>query len=354
MDLAEKILAEGIVEEYEAKRGDFEKVQKIATDLLKEKIEKNGIPTLSIASRIKEKQSLQEKLFRKHGKYHSLEELTDILGVRIITYFADDIDKIGALVESLFKIDKENSVDKRQEIDATSFGYLSLHYICSLKKKDSEELSSLKFELQIRTGLQHIWADINHDMGYKGTFGVPKQIERQFSKVASLLEIADDEFILIRDGMSNYVEGTREKIALGETGNIQINAITLEEYMAHSKKMKHLLSMIAKIDGAEISPISAETYVAQLAWLDKETLGDIDVMIEQCSHLALEMAKAALKGLELDILSSNVGLRYLCRAELVLGNFTPEQITEFFLLSYETKERAQKQTEQILQWKEKI
>lgn len=58
--------------------------------------------------------------------------MTDILGARVICYFGDDVDKVGKLVEQSFVIDWENSSDKRALIKADTFGYLSLHYICSL------------------------------------------------------------------------------------------------------------------------------------------------------------------------------------------------------------------------------
>lgn len=62
----------------------------------------------------------------------ALEDITDLAGIRIITYFADQVDLIASFVEEEFEVDRSNSVDKRELIDPEKFGYLSLHYVVKL------------------------------------------------------------------------------------------------------------------------------------------------------------------------------------------------------------------------------
>jgi putative GTP pyrophosphokinase len=52
-----------------------------------------------------------------------------VTGVRITTYFSDEVDKIAEHLEKEFEIVKEHSVDKRKTIDADRFGYLLLQKI---------------------------------------------------------------------------------------------------------------------------------------------------------------------------------------------------------------------------------
>ena len=66
------------------------------------------------------------------------------------------------------------------------------------------ELNNLWFEIQIKTILQHSWAEIEHDLGYKTEFEVPRNIRRSFSKAASLLETVDDIFSDIRTKRIQY------------------------------------------------------------------------------------------------------------------------------------------------------
>src|SRR5690242_19783499 len=83
----------------------------------------------SVSSRVKERSHVEEKLKREGKEYQKLGDMTDLAGVRIITHFDDEVDRIGTLVETEFNIDRKRSVDKRQLLEADRFGYLSLHYI---------------------------------------------------------------------------------------------------------------------------------------------------------------------------------------------------------------------------------
>jgi ppGpp synthetase/RelA/SpoT-type nucleotidyltranferase len=57
-----------------------------------------------------------------------------------------------------------------------------------------EEVLGLKAEVQVRTLLEHSWADFNHDMSYKGAFKIPAKWERELAGLAASLESADSTF----------------------------------------------------------------------------------------------------------------------------------------------------------------
>ena len=179
-----------ILEDFRGERERLVRLGELVQTKLEEMAKELEMPVLSIEHRVKTEQSLQEKLYRKGEKYKSLQDITDLLGARIICFFSDDVDKIGARVQNEFVIDADKSTDKRAQLRVDAFGYLSLHYICALPHKAGfpEELCRFQFEIQIRTALQHVWAAINHDIGYKSEFGVPRVITRQFSRLAGLLE----------------------------------------------------------------------------------------------------------------------------------------------------------------------
>ena len=234
-----------------------------------------------------------------------------------------------------FQIDLDNSSDKRALMKADSFGYLSLHYICSLPFGDKwpDEICGKKFEVQIRTILQHAWSAIHHDIGYKSDFGVPREIRRQFARLAGLLELADDEFVRARDNMVGYTEDIRKRIITDDADDVQINMISLNEYVLHNKNMQKLIKEIANIAGAEISVIDPESYIPQLAYLGVKKLGDIERMIKDNYDLAIALANKSLSVANLDIVSSSVALRFLCRAELINKNYDYDKIVEFLKLS---------------------
>lgn len=339
-----------ILEEYRRQRDDFVQLGDTAHAMLEEICEEARIEPFGIEHRVKREKSLAGKLERAGGWYSSLEDLTDILGTRIICFFSDDIDKIGKLVEKRFVIDWENSSDKRKLIRADSFGYLSMHYICSLPFDAGypDQICGKKFEIQIRTVLQHAWAAIEHDLGYKSEFGVPRSVIREFSRIAGLLEIADDEFVRTRDHMRDYTENVRQKIIENKADDVHIDSISLNEYVKRNTKMQALLKEISEIANAEISEIDAEGYIVQLKFLGKETLGDVQKMMEENRELALLLAEKSLSNAELDILSSTVGLRFLCRAELLNQAYSEEKIIEFLKLSLGTEEKASRQAKRLL------
>ena len=105
-----------ILEEYREQHIVFEKLLRVVKRILRESIEENKIYINAIEGRVKAEDSLAGKLERKSGKYNSLSDLTDILGVRIITFYSDEVDKVAALVGRLFEIDWENNTKSFKEL----------------------------------------------------------------------------------------------------------------------------------------------------------------------------------------------------------------------------------------------
>ena len=66
-------------------------------------------------------------------------------------------------------------------------------------------------------------------------------------------------------------------------------------------------------------------------------------MLEENEEPALKLAQEALSGTELDIVSSNVALRFLCRARLLTGGYSEQQAAEFLALTVDNEERAKRQ-----------
>lgn len=112
--------------------------------------------------------------------------------------------------------------------------------------------------------------------------------------------------------------------------------------------MRSFLVVLSAICGSEISEVSPDKYMEQLRWLGKKTIGDIKHFLEENHSLALSLAKSALENTDLDILSSSVGLRFLCRAELLNKNYTEEQVTEFLMLSVGNAQRASRMAKSLL------
>jgi ppGpp synthetase/RelA/SpoT-type nucleotidyltranferase len=209
-----------------------------------------GITVHSITSRVKSRASFERKLSTKGDRYQSLTDITDIAGVRIITYLSDDVDKIADLVEREFAVDRANSIDKRGALDPDRFGYNSLHYVIEMSPdrillSEYREFATLKAELQIRSILQHAWAEIEHDLGYKNTASVPRDVRRRFSRLAGILELADSEFVQLRNSLARYEEGVGAQIK-EEPSAVDINRLSLSEFCKTSEYVKRLDIKVAQ------------------------------------------------------------------------------------------------------------
>jgi len=114
-------------------------------------------------------------------------------------------------------------------------GYLSVHFVASLSKQRNKlteysQIKNLKFEIQVRTLLQHAWAEIEHDKSYKFSGELRKDLKRNFSLIAGVLELMDQEFEKLSDEIDNYAASVLEET---ENGNfdIAIDSTSLKEYM---------------------------------------------------------------------------------------------------------------------------
>lgn len=169
------------------------------------------MPVQAVTARAKEPQSVREKLRRKH--YENPEtDLTDLVGARIITYYSDEVDKISGYVRSILgTVDSERSGDKRDNLTASQFGYRSVHIIGTLPES---ELAMAKLpteppvyvEIQIRTLLEHAWAQVEHEVVYKSGVVYDEQFRRRVYAVASTLEILDRELENLRDAKYRLVD----------------------------------------------------------------------------------------------------------------------------------------------------
>ena len=163
---------EMLLEEYRQQLPLYKRLMEVMKSKTAEIINEGELTVASMEFRIKEEASLAGKLQRKGSKYGTLRDITDIFGGRIIMYYNEDVDRVASFVESKLEIDWPNSVDKRKMHEVDSFGYNSLHYICRIPKTffyDPEypDLNDIRFEIQMRTALQHVWSAIQHDIGYK-------------------------------------------------------------------------------------------------------------------------------------------------------------------------------------------
>ena len=298
---------EMLMQQYRDLVPTLEQLAKNAYDLLRRALREQGIYVTAFEYRVKTEQSLAGKLERKGAKYKSISDITDLVGLRVITFYTDEVDKVAVIAKRVFDIDWQESVDKRKLHQLDSFGYNSLHYICRLKDKAFE---NIRFELQMRTALQHVWSTIEHDTGYKGEVKIPREYKRQFSRLAGMLELVDDEFSRLRIVLTDYRRQVQTLVKSGQLDEVSLSGDSFRSYL-DLKPFDRLNRRIAAVNQAEIYPVSLMNYLPLLEKFGMETLGDVQQFIDENSDDAYQLAVSQLAVTDLDILSSGAALQYL-------------------------------------------
>ena len=296
-----------LLDQYQRCRPQLLELMQQVYDQLYNVLREQGVKLNSIEHRVKTEESLIEKLGRKGDKYKNLEDITDLVGLRVITFYSDDVDKVAAIVKNLYVIDWDNSVDKRKLHELTSFGYNSLHYICHLKEGP---LSGIPFELQMRTALQHVWSSIEHDIGYKGAVKLPPEYRRQFSRLAGMLELADNEFSRLRTTMVDYRRQVKSLVKSGKLDDVPLSTDSFQSFL-ELRPFERLNQRIAAVNQAEVFPVSLMPFMPILETFRLQTLGDVQRFIDENSEDAYQLALSQLAVTDLDILSETIGLQYL-------------------------------------------
>jgi len=284
-----------IMAQYDSRHALLEDFTNTLADLIRDILRASALNVHSVTCRTKERTSIEAKLNRAPNKYLSLEDVTDVCGVRIITLFADDVDIVGKLVAQEFDVDVQHSIDKRKSLGANQFGYLSLHYVVRLnpvRRRLSEYKSfcDCSAEVQIRSMLQHAWAEIEHDLGYKAKETIPTEIRRKFSQLAGILESADDQFSDIRRTLAGYDTALPGRI-VHEAETVRIDKASLSAYI-------QLNTLVVRTD-ARITTLANARYVVDEQWIATlvpilrlagfNTIGDLNSRLSKLEDILFQM-----------------------------------------------------------------
>lgn len=194
-------LAQAAIEEYRQRLPAVSGFASALEVLLAQLVSDAEVPVDSISSRPKDAASLAKKL--KNPKYTSLDEITDLCGLRIVTRHAEDVKKVVELIRHEFEI-VEHVVHGAESPEA--FGYSSDHLIIKLDSRRAalrewKSNDGVVAEVQVRSILQHAWASISHGLDYKDEGDTPVALRRQLFRIAALLETSDELFDSFRHDM---------------------------------------------------------------------------------------------------------------------------------------------------------
>lgn len=178
-----------------------EMVDSILVNTIAKDMVENHLIKILPSYRLKDDKSyLFKALYRKKNYTKPIENIEDKIGTRIIVLKSDDIkiiqNRILEFPDWVSKLTK--NVDQEIEDKPNIFDYQSAHIVIKPKIDDAnfpaDKIESLTCEIQIRTLLQHAFAEVSHDSTYKGPYKNDKGILRRLAKAMALMEATDDYF----------------------------------------------------------------------------------------------------------------------------------------------------------------
>ena len=117
----------------------------------------------------------------------ALEKINDLIGVRAVCSYVDDIYKVAELIE------------KQQDIkEPKKSGYQSLHLILDVAMPFQNESQWIKAELQLRTAAMDYWANLDHQLRYKRGQKQAAVINEELQRCASVISELDQKMLDIR------------------------------------------------------------------------------------------------------------------------------------------------------------
>ncbi|MEV8040054.1 hypothetical protein [Arthrobacter sp. NPDC080082] len=195
---------------YEDSHDDYEAAADSAKQQILDALAGSPIAIHQVTARAKSIASVRGKLRDKD--YDNPEsQMTDLLGVRVITTYEHGVAAAVDAIRDHFRIDEPNSIDKTSKLGADRFGYRGIHLVAKVRTGAIDApgliLGRTQVEIQVRSVVEHAWAEIEHELRYKSGVQFSDELNRRFNAIAGTLEIVDREFTSI---LKILVEGVRD------------------------------------------------------------------------------------------------------------------------------------------------
>jgi ppGpp synthetase/RelA/SpoT-type nucleotidyltranferase len=231
MAKARQSKASRFLKKFETDRWIYEEAAEQSKALINEILVNSPALIHLIAARCKNVSSLCLKL--REQEYGQLtKQITDLVAARVITYYNSDIPIIVKSLNDALEVNPHKSVDKRDQLEAIAFGYTSVHLIVRTKGSwsTSPRYSALRdkwFEIQVRSILEHAWAEIEHEVVYKSGIKYPPLIKRRFARIAGAIEMLEDEFLALREHQAQLINLYKTRYDAGQDQEAELDSVRL-------------------------------------------------------------------------------------------------------------------------------
>ena len=240
-------------------------------------LERGEVRTASpVAFRVKTWGSIEGKVSQMDRPPDRIEDINDLVGVRVIVLFPGDVDHAIGVIGEAFSLQQWEDTSER--LDPDRFGYGSVHLEITappawMTNPDYQEFNHLSAEVQVRTASQHVWAAASHLLQYKSKEDVPRPLRRSITRVAALLETVDLELERLDVARQDYVHG------IEDDPSVPLNVDSIRGLLD-----RHL-------PGANKDLVDGEDYAALLREVvaaDVHSLKDLEDLIDRHSQVVMD------------------------------------------------------------------
>jgi len=190
---------------YESKAGARTLTVREMERLLRDKVLSRIAPCPTVKVRAKNFESYYKKYIRQFNKDGREPHLTDQMGIRIICPFIENLKQVVSLISDNFEVEE---IEYKGRLTRKEFGYESIHLLVKIPGAISRLMgdSGCKVaEIQVRTTLQDAWAEVEHELFYKGDFSaLDEPMQRKLHAVGASLSLADAIFQDIRNYQKKF------------------------------------------------------------------------------------------------------------------------------------------------------
>ncbi len=209
-----------------------------------EKIELSG----EIQHRIKDFESLYNKIIRHELNANFFDKIADVAGIRIVCLYRTDLERIGKIIHKNFEVIETDI--KTEKTPFSEFGYMADHYVVKLSPSFSgpryDSIKSVCCEIQVRTVLMDAWDSISHHLDYKQEIDIPSHLRRDFYALSGLFYVADTHFEMFRDSVDALKQNIKNEVKKDNFSLVQeMNLTSLQAYLEMKfPKRPHLNSQV--------------------------------------------------------------------------------------------------------------
>lgn len=171
--------------------------------LIQDLLERDDIEIYSIEATVRNPYELMRALDASSAEENeSLHQITDLVSIRVILKFPEDVSKVERILEEEFIFDETHSVPSRTLDDPTRFGYPAGFYTLSLSSprtalREWQKYQAIPFQVEIRTMLQEVWASVSPKVNVVVDGPTQKKLQRKLLRLGALLEEADEGFLTL-------------------------------------------------------------------------------------------------------------------------------------------------------------